>query len=706
MAASFTRVLVVGAPLLGLTIAQASQAFAQEIVLEGIVITGEKVDRPYVETTTSVGVATAEDIETYSIDNVYDSFNRMANVRLFNPTGNSSFQIRGLNVDGVNGEIANAVPLASVIIDGATQNKEGLRRGIRGTWDLKQIEVLRGPQSGLYGRTALAGAVVIETNDPTYEWEAGFRAAAANHSHKSGGIMLSGPIVANQVAFRVSAEGLDQETDITYSDPGNDPLAEDQYRNVRGKLLIEPEAISGLTALFTVSRSFDKPGSRNVDGNFFDRNLSTSSFLTELREVEITNYIADVSYAFSDAFKLRSISSKIDTDLQVSSAPSSPVFFRDDLRDGNDFTQDLRLEINDKAGSGLTGVIGGFYGDFGETTSTEIQADAGLALGGAPIGFLIPIQLGTIANETETKALYADLRYKVFGPFSLIGGLRYQNDKVRNFSAVESVFGGNNYDYQAEFDVWLPKYGAAFEIDQSQSIAVTGARGYRQGFTENILATSTVNEVDPEFVWTYEVAYRVETPDKRLSFGTNVFYNRYEDQQITIVNPNFPPFTNTFNVGKSHSYGAELEGKYNFGNGLKVFGAIGLLKTEFDDLEAPVLCAASGGNCQGNEFPEAPNLTLSFGGSYHHQSGLFAAFDASYTGDYYSSTDVNNLQELEVESYLIVNAKVGYEFGQYTASIFAKNLFDEEYITGIESGRTNASIGDSRLVGVELRGKF
>src|SRR5262245_50638211 len=51
--------------------------------LEGIVVTGEKIDRPYVDTFTSVGVATNEDIENYHLDDLNDTFNQMANVRSF-----------------------------------------------------------------------------------------------------------------------------------------------------------------------------------------------------------------------------------------------------------------------------------------------------------------------------------------------------------------------------------------------------------------------------------------------------------------------------------------------------------------------------------------------------------------------------------------------------------------------------------------------
>ncbi|NJM36152.1 MAG: TonB-dependent receptor plug domain-containing protein [Rhodomicrobium sp.] len=177
-------------------LAQEGQADLQDngtIVLEGIVIEGEKIPREFVDTFSSVGVVTAEDIETYKVDDLRDSFNLEANVRWNEgDRGNSGIVIRGLNSDGLTG--TNNSPLTSVIIDGATQSKEAAKRGTRGTWDVKQIEIFRGPQSTLQGRNSLAGAIIIETNDPTYNWEVGGQGTLGDYERKDGAFFVSGPI--------------------------------------------------------------------------------------------------------------------------------------------------------------------------------------------------------------------------------------------------------------------------------------------------------------------------------------------------------------------------------------------------------------------------------------------------------------------------------------------------------------------------------
>ncbi|MEM6943493.1 MAG: TonB-dependent receptor [Pseudomonadota bacterium] len=669
---------------------------AQTVKLDPIVVVGEKVERSFLETTTSVGVVTSEDLENYAIFDLFDGFDRLANVRINETDGNNALQIRGLNADGIS-DIANAQPLISVIIDGATQNNEGIRRGLRSSWDLEQVEVLRGPQSGLYGRAALAGAVVIESKDPTFFWEAGARGFGGNNETGGAAFVISGPVIEDEVAFRASGEFRTRDLNIDYADPDNEFLGVDDVLNFRTKLLIEPEAVPGLSALFTFNRNVDQTGSRLVSGpDFFDRFLEGEAAFSELREATVDNYIAEISYDLSDTLTARSITAFIDTDLEISSAPAATTFIRDDIRNGGDITEELRLEIDDPEGTGVTGVLGAYYANVETETETDILIDLGNGL--------IPAQTGTIENGTETIAFYADLRWNAYGPFSLLGGLRYQRDKVGTNADTVTLAGPRAFDLQETFDVFLPKAGLAFEIDETQSVAVTAARGYRQGFSELIIGTGEQNDVDPEFVWTYELAYRFVSPELGLTLGANAFFNQYRDQQISIVNPDFPPFTNTFNIGSSRSYGAEIEGRYDLGNGLQLFGAVGLLDTEIRDLEDPV-CDPSGGNCAGNDFPEAPTATVSFGGFYEHESGAFASADASYTSGFFSSSNINNDPELEIDARFLLNASIGYRTEHVAATIFAKNILNKDYLTSQRSD-TSGFVGDSVTVGAALEVRF
>src|SRR5690606_18430087 len=109
----------------------------------------------------------------------------------------SGFAIRGLNSEGqTNTQHISAVPLIGVVIDGATQNPDAVRRGARALWDIDQVEVLRGPQSTLQGRNSLGGAVYVKTNDPTYKQEVIVEGTAGTDDLKSGGFVINSPIVA------------------------------------------------------------------------------------------------------------------------------------------------------------------------------------------------------------------------------------------------------------------------------------------------------------------------------------------------------------------------------------------------------------------------------------------------------------------------------------------------------------------------------
>ena len=657
--------------------------------LDPIIVEGGKIARDYVDTPSSVGIVTGDDIRTYGVDDLRDGFNQLGNVRWFEGNrANAGIVIRGINSEGVTQPTNNA-PVTSIIIDGATQSVESTRRGARGVWDIKQIEVFRGPQSTLQGRGALAGAVIVETNDPTFFWEAGAQGVLAGDDRLDGAFFLSGPAIEDQIAFRISGEARERDVEIDFNREENEEFAEDRYRNIRGKLLLEPAALPELSVLFTASRTFDKPAVRAVNSDPFLKREFLSGGNLERREATNNNYVLEVGYELTDWLLLRSISSKIDSETEITGIG----FQREETREGDDFTQDLRFEIGQTEDT-ISGVIGGFYGDFSLPRKSLIAAGS------------FVIQDLESDDETQTKSVYADMRFRFLPSWSLLLGGRYTNETVTNESKGVTTSGAQDIDEQAEFDVFLPKAGMAYDITDNQSLAFTAQRGYRSGFTD--VVRGEVVEVDPEFLWSYELSYRARSEQGRWSFGATAFYYQYRDQQIPVrINAGTPEErTVTLNAGRSSSFGTELEGRYSFDFGVDVFGALGLLETEFDSLET------ASGDFSGNDFPEAPLITAAVGASYRHDSGFFAAANLSFTDDYFSLGSISNDDELEVESFTEVNLRAGYETDNVAVTFFVDNVFDRDYITSLSNnnafGRepTEATIADGRKFGVEVTVQF
>lgn len=665
--------------------------------LAPIIVTGEKFGRDQFTTFTSVEVFTGGELHDLVKPTLNDALNSAPNIRAFmGGTGNSDVVIRGLSSEGATAP-SRSNPVISVVVDGAEQGVEATRRGTRGIWDVEQVEVLRGPQSTLQGRNALAGSVIIKTKDPTYTPEAIFEGLVGTEDYRSGAFAVSAPIVEDELAFRISGQIFRKENDIDYVDPSISDVGKEEFEEIRGKLLWEPAEIPGLRGLFTVSRTHDKPAWALVSGpDFFARRFDDTT--AERRDTYVNRYIADLSYEFNEDWKIQSITSFVDTDVDINSPQTSTLqpfqLIRGDTREGGDFSQDIRLTYG-SAESQFSGVFGLFAGQSTFDLDSNIQVVADPF---TPI--ILPFQQLQAKNKSETIALYADTRYEFVDRWTLLAGGRLVHDKVSaNYQGSlldASTFGyvpltENNSVSNTEF---LPKIGLAFELTENQNLAATISKGYRPGYSELIIGTTDINEVKPESLWAYELAYRSKWLEDRLQVNGNVFYYDYTNQQVPIeFDPRFPAQTISLNAAESHSYGAEVEVRYGFDNGLELFGGLGLMKSKFDK-----------GDFKGKEFPEAPSVTASFGGIYKHESGFFVGGDVSFTDGYYSKGDVNNVRALD--SFTVVNANAGYEKDNLKITAFAKNLFNEEYLTSISSDGSQATIGEARSFGVRINASF
>ena len=120
-----------------------------------IIVTAEKLGRTLDETNSSVVVYTGQQLEERSIDDLYD-------VALRTPNVVQSFGEKGFAIRGIDQRLgAGAGLLVTTVVDGAAMpNNQSTFFGPYSTWDVAQVEILRGPQGTTQGRNAVGGAII------------------------------------------------------------------------------------------------------------------------------------------------------------------------------------------------------------------------------------------------------------------------------------------------------------------------------------------------------------------------------------------------------------------------------------------------------------------------------------------------------------------------------------------------------------------
>ena len=140
-----------------------------------------------------------------------------------------------------------------VYIDGVYLGRQqGLNAGL---FDVKRIEVLRGPQGTLFGRNAEGGAVSIVTNEPTGEFGGRLGGGFGNYGSYTTEAHVNFPAVAN-VAVKV--DGLIQHQDATVKNPLAGQTGWNYHNNVGGRISAKWTPFDGFSALFAYDHVKDE----------------------------------------------------------------------------------------------------------------------------------------------------------------------------------------------------------------------------------------------------------------------------------------------------------------------------------------------------------------------------------------------------------------------------------------------------------------
>lgn len=626
------------------------------ITLDEITVVGEKFERNQSTTGSSTSVVTTDQLKREAnLLSATQLLKRDVNIS-DTGLGNDLPTVRG--VDG-SGPAVGAVaffagsrPRLNMQIDGRTSSYNELAFGTKSLWDMKQVEIYRGAQSYAQGRNAIAGAVVMTSNDPTQEWEGAAKLNMGNHRLAQTAALISGPVVKDELAFRLSVDHQQRETAVDL--PHYDPVGNPRWfkaTNTRAKLLWTPSALPDLYSRLTFNHLNARAPQSETE---LQPNSPRYTPERPVFQTRSASTIWDIGYQLSDRWKWenklvythfihdRKTTSPFNTALPPNrrGVPARV--------DGNEFQIEPIVKYESEKYRGLFGL---FYFNAKQDESVTMLN-----------GRIARTPITTNFNDkTKTKAAFGEIIFTPDIPFELTLSARYEQEhhQRKGKSAMFSI----NRD--KKYNVFLPKADITWKMNDDQRLGFKVGKGYNPGgagVTFGVPYTSY--EYDAEYVWNYELYHRWTSTDKRLRINSNLFYNDYKDMQLPFtLGPNSIVIRN---ADKVVTYGAEINTEWQATEKLALNAGIGMLKTDIKRYP--------NSGIEGNKLARAPSFSGKVGVNYRLLDHLEIGTNYSYNSSYYSTAD--NLANGKVGHYDQLDVYLAYDFKHAKITLYADNVLN------------------------------
>ena len=579
--------------------------------------------------------------------------------------------------------------------------------------DVERIEVLRGPQSTLYGKSASAGLVNIITREPTKDLRIRANGVLTTDEEYGANFSISGP-ASETIGYVVSAA-------YNYWDGNVRNLFNDkevngrESINLRGKLRWEPTDDQSLTVALNyingntdVGRPFVNvspnarlrgvaaltpavvfPGvtpdrdNQDISNNFNSRTefeggggyIRGEIGLGRLNLVSISSY---------DRFHLDDYLDQDDTSL---AAGSAPMDYGNNNQigqfDSEQFTQEIRLQ-----------------------SPTEDPFRYTLGVYFAHVEFERPFQRGPVfalanwfaTSQSRQIAGFAQLDWSIVPELTVTAGGRVQNERV-SYSFQDNLAAGIVYRGRAEDTAGTYKGSVRYEFTPDISAFATFATGYK-GQTYDLTTGFNRNRADagpirPERSYNKEIGIRSQFLDRRLTLNVTLFDTLYRNLQAqTIENLADGSFNYRLtNVGRLTTKGVEFEGSLRPSDDFSVGGALTYLDAKYATFPVaqcyPLQTAALGctgtpgrQNLSGTRVTQAPEWKFTVNADYSPQLSETLRGVAQVNWQYQSSLFFAPRDpELFQDGYHIVNIGLGVrdEERRWEVVGFVNNLFDQQY---------------------------
>ena len=595
-------------------------------------------------------------------------------------------------------KVGNEFTNTLLLIDGVPQTNSGndARVVALPIHDASRIEVVRGPNSALYGRTAVGGAINVLTANPTADHQSGVDLTVGGHGLAKGSFKASGP-VEDWGGYYVS---IASERNSGYFVN----LTSDDYVNgnsaLFGKVTFVPDNRSfGSVTVNRVISDNDTPTNEPlVNGRLlheidprFDRltNLNIPDAKYQQQEGRITgNYTRAFTpnTRFVGIFGYRDVRLKFLDDGDFIGSPydlkanTLTMYPFSQQQDEDVYYSEGRLEATGSTGSITHSLLAGgsYERNNGTVASDFIYNDPDLF--GFTINYLDPV----IPSRSEWQHFIPVARTYhlgitgLFAQYMVEPTARLLLSAAGRYDRLEmDVTRAGSAQVEDTFDAFSPKASATFkllggEVDTGSTLNVYGA--YSEAFLPPRRPSSLTPDdvplnLEPEEITNYEGGLKASLLESRLALEASYFSMKEEG---VVLSTRQGPFFLPTNAGEQKYKGVETAIGWTATNWLTYVNAA-FYRHRFGDF----VIESSGGNTdlRGNRLRMSPEYVVNWG----FITNPTQSFETTMNVKHVSSVQVDRDNTFELDPYTLLDASVSWINGPTRLTLAAKNLFNAEY---------------------------
>lgn len=602
-----------------------------------IIVTARRRDERLVDAPVAITAVSGETLDKYAATRLGDISTLVPSMIAGRAASGSSASIflRGVGSTALSAGFDQSV---SFVVDGMAMSRG--REISLSQYDVKGIEVLKGPQALFFGKNTTGGLINITTNNPTDTFAAGLKAGYGFEAReKYGEGYISGPLsdtVRARLAFRASdSDGAYTNTAAaTYLDPLGMPRLRNSDRRgggrtLSGRLTLEWDATDNLSFNLKTGYTDQKdggptdvlericgggrtiPASANgvppspnadcrIDGRSDSSSIPAAVAAANYRYAGDGHMYAHLRSGFgilttnleSDVFDVTSITAFYrfkQTDNNNVSGEAYPANFTQ-LADFRQFSEELRFQ------SKWDGPVKVLAGMFYSHSKFIFNTDA----------YIFPVPISPVTNtyvtfkrdngfSGDTMSAFAELTWNLTEQLELSGGARYSHESRDSYQQslpahlgfaaffppnirIDDRFRDGNLSPQATIR-FKPSRDLTFYASYKEGFK---AGGFNISQSLTPAASRAAGSYGSESAKGGEIGMRSILLDGALSFNATAYYYDYNDLQVQ----NFDPVTIgqvVANAGTLTTKGIEADFGWNVGSGFSLRGSAAYNHAEYKD---------------------------------------------------------------------------------------------------------------------------